>query len=373
MAITVTEWNIIGISLMRTSAIDEVRDESRRSLSSLIRGWRRPGEVRVEGDKLVYSARSVRTYLNPDEPFEILQGFLDLKGATSGKIARFARRWGVLGICEHRLPALHNPGINTSVDSPAWKLIQRYEYRDACFPPRWSGELSWEPLEEWRYWIKLANVIVRLGAELHALRPGDPKDWQFMGYDPELFQGIIHGNVMPPPIQLCRSLLASYITDWLNITEVRPLFFWEQREHAFHLGSWGVDQLLAILGVQMLLLINRSSGYALCSNCGRPFLLRYRQSATRNVYCDAPDCGLKAAKRAAQKRYSLRERHNPSRDRRPKTRLTDEQVKIIRSECAGYSGGQYPAGFIKGLAENYGVSVSLIYKIAKGAARTNVK
>src|SRR5436853_3942166 len=175
---------------MKTSAIDEVRDESHRNLSSLILGWRRPGEVRVEGDKLVYSARSVPTYLNPDEPFEILQGFLDLEGAASNKIVRFARRWGVLGICEHKLPATHNPGIHTFVDSPAWKLIQRYEYRDSCFPVQWSGELWCEPLDEWRFWIQHANIIVRLGAELHALRSGDPKDWQFIGYDPELFQGI---------------------------------------------------------------------------------------------------------------------------------------------------------------------------------------
>jgi DNA invertase Pin-like site-specific DNA recombinase len=93
----------------------------------------------------------------------------------------------------------------------------------------------------------------------------------------------------------------------------------------------------------------------------------------RNVYCDSPGCGLKAAKRAAQKRYLLRERHAPSRDKRPKTRLTDKQVKIIRNKCNRYSGGQYPAGFIKGLAENYGVSKSLIYKIAEGEARTKVK
>jgi hypothetical protein len=376
MAITVTEWNIIGISLMKTSAIDEVRDESHRNLSSLILGWRRPGIVKVEGDSLVYSARSVRTYFNPDEPFEILQGFLDLEGATSDKIARFARRWGVLGICEHKLPAIHNTGIHTFVDSLGWKLIQRYEYRDPCFPTQWSEELCCEPLDEWRFWIQQASIIVRLGAQLHALRPGDPKDWQFMGYEPSLFQGFIGGNKippMPPPIPLGRILLAQYINDWLAVTGVQPLFFWEQGKHAFYLSSWGIDRLLAILGVQILLLINRSSGYALCSNCGRPFLLRYRQSTARNVYCDSPGCGLKAAKRVAQKRYLLKERHNPSRDKRPKTRLTDKQVKVIRNKCNGYSGHQYPPGFIKELAENYGVSKSLIYKIAEGEARANVK
>ena len=361
---------------MKTSPIDEVRDESYRNLSSLILRWRRPGEVRVEGDSLVYSARSVSTYLNPDEPFEVLKSFIDLEGAASDKIVRFAQRWGVLGICEHGLPSIHNPGIHTFVDSPGWKLIQRYEYRDSCFSTRRSDGLYFEPLDEWSYWVQQASIIVRLGAELHALRPGSPKDWQTMGYEPKWFRGFIgRGDKipsMPPPISLGRVLLAQYINDWLTITGVQPMFFWEQGKHAFYLGSWGIDRLLAVLGVQMLLLINRSSGYALCSNCGRPFFLRHRQSSARNVYCDSPGCGLKAAKRAAQKRYSLRERHNPSRDRRPKTRLTDKQVKIIRNKCNRYS-GKYPAGFIKGLAEDYGVSVSLIYKIAEGAARTNVK
>lgn len=361
---------------MKTSPIDEFRDERQRNLSSLILGWGRPGDVRVEGDSLVYSARSVRTYLKPVEPFEVLQSFLDLEGAASDKIAKFARRWGVLGICRHGLPAIHNTGINTFGDSPAWKLIQRHEYRDSCFPAQWSENFWCEPLDEWRYWIQQAKVIVRLGVELHALRSGDPKDWQTMGYEPKFYRGFIGGDKippMPPPVTLGRILLAQYINDWLTITGVQPLFFWEQGKHAFYLGSWGIDRLLAALGVQILLLINRSSGYALCSNCGRPFLLRHNQSANRNVYCDSPDCGWKAANRAAQKRFRLREHHFPSRDKRPKVRLTDKQVKIIKNKCNKYSGRQYPPGFIKGLAEDYGVSVSLIYKIAEGQARANVK
>lgn len=225
---------------MKTSPVDEFCDERYRNLSSLILGWRRPGVVRVEGNSLVYSARSVRTYFNPDQPFEVLQSFIDLEGAASDKIVRFAQRWGVLGICEHGLPAIHNPGVHTFASSPAWKLIQRYEYRDSCFPVSWSDELWCEPLDEWGFWIQQANIIVRLAAELHAFRPGDSKDWQTMGYEPKYFQGFIGGDKippMPPPIPLGRILIAQYVNDWLAITGIQPLFFWEHGKHAFYLGS----------------------------------------------------------------------------------------------------------------------------------------
>src|SRR5688500_5717260 len=39
----------------------------------------------------------------------ILEDFLRLDGEPDKRLLRFARRWGILGLCEHGLPAIHNP------------------------------------------------------------------------------------------------------------------------------------------------------------------------------------------------------------------------------------------------------------------------
>src|SRR5436853_7668736 len=111
-------WTIIGISLMKISPVDPFRDEQHLNLSSLIPGWGRPSMVKVEGNNLLSSGRSEATVLESDKSFEPLRSFLRLDGADGERIAEFARRWGVLGICEHRLPASHNRGLPLGFPSP---------------------------------------------------------------------------------------------------------------------------------------------------------------------------------------------------------------------------------------------------------------
>jgi hypothetical protein len=367
-------WNITGLSLMKDLSIDELREERHRALSALIPIWRRPGSVKVEGNNLVYSARTVRTYLNTDKPYEPLQSFLALDGAVDSRIASFARRWGVLGICEHGLPASHNSGFYTFPDTPGWTLYEQDEFREHCNPlGRKSGDW-YEPLAEWNFWIRQASIIVRLGADLHGSRPGRTDDWNAMGYKPEGYKHftargqsvklIAEPRVpsLPPPVPIGRMLLAQYINDWLAITGVRPFFFWEDGEHGFCLLSEGIDTLLATLSVQILLLINKASGYAFCSNCGRPFLLRHRQSAARNIYCDSTNCGTAASRRAAQKQYRLREQQDPSREKR-QIKITRDEKQTIRRLCNTYE--EYPPNFIKNLAKKYEVDISYIYRILR--------
>jgi hypothetical protein len=259
-------WNIIGISLMKTSPIDELRDERQHHLSSLIDGWSKPSMVRVEGDNLICSARSESANLTADQLFEPLRSFIALDGADGKRIARFAQRWGVLGICEHGLPASHNTGVHVYFGSPLWDKTARVEYQKSCFPMQLSDGLYSEPLAEWRFWTELANRIVRIGADLQSNQPGKTSDWQAMGYEPWHFEGLFGGNThpsMPPPLGFGKVLLADYITEWLVITGVNPAFYWSRGRWIFKLGTSAVDKLLATIGVQMLLLINRSTGFSL--------------------------------------------------------------------------------------------------------------
>ncbi|HEX5731512.1 MAG TPA: hypothetical protein VF131_01665 [Blastocatellia bacterium] len=358
-----------------TSPLDELKVDQQSPLSPLLSGWRVPSLVKVEQDHLIYSVRDRSVSLNPLKPFQVLEDFLGLEGASDDHIVIFAKRWGVLGICEHGLPASHN-SMYIPFDGPLAQEILQKGYRDTCLPVRNSGDMGYEPLEAWRFWIQQANTIIRLAADLHSNRRGDIKYWQILRYNPHHFEGFLGNNKTPsnpPPVVLGRIILASYLNGWLQLTGVQPFFYWEGHQTFLRLASWTTDQLLSVLGTQMMLMINRSSGYALCSSCGRPFFLRRGQGISRNVYCDAANCGRKAANRLAQVRFHLRNAENPLRRKRDRTRLTEQQVKAIKNKCQKYKGDSYPPGFIQELANQNGVSKSLVYKIAQGKIRSTIK
>lgn len=105
-------------------------------------GWSVPGAIEVKDGDLIYwspfppdgkSGRFIHS--GPG----LLDQFLKLADATPEKIRDYARRWGVLQICQHGLPASHNPQpvITPSMIHGSW-----------CRPVGKSGTFS-DPLESW--------------------------------------------------------------------------------------------------------------------------------------------------------------------------------------------------------------------------------
>ena len=72
-----------------------------------IHSWFVPGIIRLENENLRwnYLPESLKSgrQLHPSQG--MLESFLELAQAPDRNIARYAKRWGVLGICEHRLPS----------------------------------------------------------------------------------------------------------------------------------------------------------------------------------------------------------------------------------------------------------------------------
>jgi len=295
--------------------IDKLNEKSLARISPLvtplITHWRRPKLVKVEDDQLVYSIRNRKVLQDANQPFEPLKSFLKLAYIEIGekaeqKIIKFAERWGVLGICrEHLLPWSHNDQPTFS-DNTLLQLHFRNDRRSCGMPER-NGDWS-EPLSEWYLWLRLAKAIFSLGLELHQGRNGKAEHWNFMGYKPAYYAGIgkINRSTGLPEPELGKTIVASYVTSWLEVTGVKPRFEWLTTGRIFSLGVSAPDRLLSILGVQIMMLINRSSGLGICTSCGEWFLLRTRQSLSRNVYCE--HCGKKAARRDAQARYYKRKK-----------------------------------------------------------------
>ena len=63
-----------------------------------------PRDIRLEDDLLIWrwDHMTRRTATS-----ELLARFLRLAGASDDDILEFATQWGVLGICEHNMPASH--------------------------------------------------------------------------------------------------------------------------------------------------------------------------------------------------------------------------------------------------------------------------
>jgi len=225
-----------------------------------------PGSIRVAGDRLAYSdsMRRVRRALDDDQ---MLEDFLRLANAPVARVGDFARRYGVLWLCEHDLPATHNHSVGGD--------------GRGCRPRRRDPErpgkhlLYWEPISVWRDFSRQANEIISVMAPGLNLAPA--------------------GGWLPlPPL--------STLNEWLAMTGVRPVVDWINGRLRLRWGGVGV---FGVLALQLALRVTKERGLALCAGCGRPFTpQRRRPRAGENHYCE--DCGRVQAQRDASRRYRRR-------------------------------------------------------------------
>ncbi len=360
------------------SFFSEMRNLDQPELSPLVGAWFAPKIVEIDGANLIWFGQikfkkiSETRHVNiahesnhlvipdPKKPFETLRDFIGLdQDQTGDRILRYARRWGVLSICEHGLPSSH------SLRQPVMeKENGEYMYPTKVFPNAYvscrplerADGMFYEPLELWRLLAQQVKAILHLGKQLHTGNPIRQEDWQALR---DWFH-ILKGSEQEDQAKF---VLSHVVNHWLDMTGVRPQFFWSKSRTHFVLSNPNVFQgsrLLAALAVQMTLMLNRSSGYALCASCGKPFPLRKGQSIRRDVYCSSVDCGTKAARREATKRYRQRVRTIPTQNKKVGT-LSKEAIKSIRSKLE--KAERPRSKIVKELAKKHGVSESTIYKI----------
>ncbi len=212
----------------------------------------------------------------------MLDAFVHLTDAQPERIRDYARRWGILGICKHGLPATHNP--------PPPGGIGPSHQRTWCYPLGWVDErCCWEPIEAWRLFAAQARGLLNIAAQLHDDQPGRLEDWQNIYYQ--------------------RACVAVIVNEWLGWGNVRPVFEWPiDRSPDVKLGGGALFRALA---VQLMLSISRTDGLAICSACGIPYVPSRRPPQGRRNYCH--ECGIRAARRDASREYRRR-RGRPDKD-----------------------------------------------------------
>lgn len=378
------------------------------NLSPLIHGWFAPDKIEIKGNDLIYRVEDNKGLIRPDQKTmrqEVLAGFLRLAEATDEEILEYASKWGVLGLCEHGLPMAHS-----------LKPIQNHHIAESeDFGCKRTKKRGWfyEPLDKWRYYSRQVSAIVRLSVDLRKSTTTDEEYEALMltveefekadhkGQKdglrfPRLFSYMPaeHGRTKTPVLEISprvagnredwelvyqdfetgyhvhdfsganagRIAFSSVINRLLGITGVRPYFSWHDLGTDYDIAltlqsSLYSGYIFPILAVQLMLLVSGAPDYAICYSCHKPFFLRKGQSIGMRAYC--MDCGTKAARREATKKYYHQERTNKARQKRK--RLTLKQVEAIQRAFR-----KPKPGLVKELAKKYGVSTWAIYKIREG-------
>jgi hypothetical protein len=260
-----------------------------------------PGEVTLESDHLIWwlTKPSFRT-----PGTGLLEGFRRLHGATDEEILKYARMWGVFGLCECGLPASHSNTLFAKQRTPTCDWI-------AAKP---SGYV--ENLAVWRRYSRAVFALTHIAARVAQDRVVESEDEfsyedegpRFKCWDEALMFGnarpegapmdwakldIVHTGGRPQSptkasrLRVSRGLICRQIDTWLELGRVGPrlvsgdswMFKIGMAPHAF-------PNLFGILAVKLMHAIAFKDGPATCSACDMAYypMLR-RPSAHRNNFC----------------------------------------------------------------------------------------
>jgi hypothetical protein len=194
---------------------------------------------------------------------ELLARFVELVGRDDQALVTFADRYGLLGLCEHELPASHNPmpyGFQSGVAT-------------------WCNSIETESTAIWRTFSGQARAMVNVAAAVRAGRPGAERDWA------EIYAR--SGRNAPwwkQSADVDASNLAHVVNEWLQLGNVRPALAGRELRMITSGGLFGA------LAVRLAAAVATAPTVYLCDGCGNPVDLssRDRKPQTgRRVFCDA--------------------------------------------------------------------------------------
>jgi hypothetical protein len=194
----------------------------------------------------------------------LLEDFVELADRTPEEILRYARRWGVLELCDHDQPACH-------------AHLQ-------CVP-RGTGTRYLEPVSCWYKYAALFGSLLRIASNLADERPGLDADWEIVINALDQVQNPFYQRRgLGPDLDKLQVILNSLI----SMSGVKPFLFRER-------GKWSVNfsggfviacGLFGALVCRLMLAATCTQGLGVCSACGRGYLPSRRPNPNRRSYCD---------------------------------------------------------------------------------------
>jgi hypothetical protein len=165
-----------------------------------------PPKIATAGDRICWSIRDWKGIRRVRPSRATLDQFLTLANADAEQICGFARKYGVLAICEHGKPTSHNLDC------------------DMTHCPEIDG---WsEPLDRWRYYAKQFQAVLRTADRLNRNELGTKEDWAVL--DPQqdpTFRTATEKTFCVAGLAGARHRLANIVNDFLDLGAVRPELF----------------------------------------------------------------------------------------------------------------------------------------------------
>jgi len=234
-----------------------------------------------EGTHLVFDWEQASVATDRD----LLNDFTKIEDSRTA--LQCAKRWGPLGLCEHGIPATHNP--HSFVEG---------RMRLGCYP---SG---WEPVDAWVRYAREARALVLIGANLRNGVLGGRGQWKHVLIAPASRVG--------RSVEEDRLCLGGALTSWLQQGQIHVLFGWPDLATDEPVFQWRAGSLLLAVGVEIAGAITRTSGVAICSGCGELFPPARRQRPGRRSYC--AECREKRIdKRDAERAYEARQKEKAAK------------------------------------------------------------
>jgi hypothetical protein len=245
-----------------------------------------PSEIVLQGrepDCILRWQAGGNRFVRPKD--EMLDDFLLLGRASDEKVLRYAKTWGVLGICKHGLPYSHNP--STGAIAQSWNEIIADSMACGPVPIHSARQGVLHPLEfqeslaDWRKYSQAARSICNIHIALDSERIGDLDDWQ------TLFNFPAYSRLQVPwwdqDVITEWFILIRTLNEWLRWGGVRPVF------NGVGKNLWGVclgrKGLFGALACQIMRNTCLPHRVMLCSGCKTVFTAMKQRSVGRRQYC----------------------------------------------------------------------------------------
>ncbi|MBI4852242.1 MAG: hypothetical protein HY819_10640 [Acidobacteria bacterium] len=352
--------------------------------------------VKLEGDFLTWKnevnnlKELHETQVQPNTPTRLINAFIKLTNVPNERLGKevlkFAKQYGVLGLCKHGLPHTHH-----RLSEPFFGLLPKY-----C-PIEKKDNWCCEPIDRWRYYARLVNAVINVSRAVDYEKQVRSEDWVIINeyqaqqegsYEKQLISLLnliprqeIQDNLESVQSQMqkgfeqrwanikkdpktCKLAVASVINQFLVLTDVRPIFVWLGNKRYFRIGHNDIStNLLSLITTQLMLLLNGSKAMANCASCGNLFILTKYQSIKGNAYCS--ECNQEKPRgswQKATKKYQENNKEHPNREKRKP--LSSEQVKTIRNDWLQWKSDDKPSiEFYKQYSQKYSVTERNIRKI----------
>jgi hypothetical protein len=193
-----------------------------------------------------------------------LRPLFSSSAGSDEEIMKFARRWGVLELCVHVLPACHSQD---------------------CLPMSYDKQRYCEPPGAWRRHAGMMYTLLTLASQVLQGKVRSPIDW-------DCVTGLFPHFRDAPLFQLTglraeRQKLESVLNILSAAAGVRPIVRFEnaiprvELIGGFRLGCGLYGALVA----ELMLACVASDGVDFCSNCGMPYAPSRRPNHARRHYC----------------------------------------------------------------------------------------